>query len=62
MKTLGIIEKDESNGWEPIVLARKLLKYGMQKSVTAIYYFIIRTKLAVALKSFLPGKLFAMIL
>jgi NAD(P)-dependent dehydrogenase (short-subunit alcohol dehydrogenase family) len=62
-KTLDIIEKDEANGWEPIVLARKLVrivecKNPRQKYIIASF----EQKLAVALKYILPGKLFRMIL
>jgi hypothetical protein len=63
MKTLGIIEKDESNGWEPIVLARKLVKIVECKNPGQRYIISsFEQKLAVALKYILPGKLFAMIL
>jgi hypothetical protein len=63
IKTLGIIEKDESNGWEPIVLARKLVKIVECKNPGQRYIISsFEQKLAVALKYILPGKLFAMIL
>jgi NAD(P)-dependent dehydrogenase (short-subunit alcohol dehydrogenase family) len=63
LKTLAIIEKDEANGWEPKVLARKLVrivecKNPHQKYIIASF----EQKLAVALKYILPGKLFGMIL
>jgi NAD(P)-dependent dehydrogenase (short-subunit alcohol dehydrogenase family) len=63
LKTLEIIEKDEGNGWEPIVLARKLVrivecKNPHQKYIIASF----EQKLAVVLKYILPGKLFRMIL
>jgi NAD(P)-dependent dehydrogenase (short-subunit alcohol dehydrogenase family) len=62
-KTLAIIEKDESNGWEPIVLARKIVK--IVESGNPRQRYIIASfeqKLAVALKYILPGNLFRMIL
>jgi NAD(P)-dependent dehydrogenase (short-subunit alcohol dehydrogenase family) len=63
MKTLGIIEKDESNGWEPIVLARKLVKIVECKNPGQRYIISsFEQKLAVALKYILPAKLFRMIL
>jgi NAD(P)-dependent dehydrogenase (short-subunit alcohol dehydrogenase family) len=63
LKTMAIIEKDETNGWEPKVLAKKLVKIVECKNPHQRY--IISTfeqKLAVALKHILPGKLFGMIL
>jgi NAD(P)-dependent dehydrogenase (short-subunit alcohol dehydrogenase family) len=63
MKTLAIIEKDESNGWEPIVLARKLVKIVDSKNPGQRYIISsFEQKLAVSLKYILPGKLFRMIL
>jgi short-subunit dehydrogenase len=62
-KTLAGIEKDETNGLEPVVLARKLLKIVENKNPRQRY--IVATflpKLAVALKHFLPGKLFGRLL
>jgi short-subunit dehydrogenase len=62
-KTLAIIEKDETNGWEPVVLARKIVKIVECKNPRQRY--IIATpelKLAVVLKYILPGKWFRMIL
>jgi NAD(P)-dependent dehydrogenase (short-subunit alcohol dehydrogenase family) len=57
------IEKDEAAGWEPVVLARKLVKIvesqkPRQKYIIASF----EQKLAVLLKSILPGKLFRTIL
>jgi short-subunit dehydrogenase len=62
-KTLKIIENDESKGWEPVILAKKMLKIvnnpkPRQKYIIASF----EQKLAVVLKYILPGKLFRMIL
>lgn len=63
LKTLAIIEKDEGNGWEPIVLARKLVRIVACKNPHQRYIIAsFEQKLAVALKYILPGKLFRMIL
>jgi NAD(P)-dependent dehydrogenase (short-subunit alcohol dehydrogenase family) len=63
LKTLAIIEKDEANGWEPIVLAKKLVKIVGCKNPHQRYIIAsFEQKLAVALKYILPGKLFRMIL
>jgi short-subunit dehydrogenase len=62
-KTLKIIEKDEANGWEPIVLARKIVKIADCKNPRQRYIIAsFEQKLAVALKYILPGKIFRMIL
>jgi short-subunit dehydrogenase len=62
-KTLGVIEKDEANGWEPIILARKLVKIVECKNPCQRYIIAsFEQKLAVVLKYILPGKLFRMIL
>jgi NAD(P)-dependent dehydrogenase (short-subunit alcohol dehydrogenase family) len=62
-KTLAIIEKDEANGWEPVVLARKIVKIVECKNPRQRYIIAsFEQKLAVALKYILPGKLFRMIL
>lgn len=58
-KTLAIIERDETGGWEPIVLAKKIVKIVECKNPRQKY--IVSTfeqKLAVALKHVLPGKWF----
>ncbi len=62
-KTLSIIEKDESKGWAPIVLAKKLVKI-VECSNPRQNYIIASfdQKLAVVLKYILPGKLFSKIL
>jgi hypothetical protein len=63
MKTMAIIEKDEAGGWEPVVLARKLVKIVECKNPHNRYIIAsFEQKLAVMLKHILPGKLFAMIL
>lgn len=62
-KTLASIEKDEANGLEPGVLARKLVKIVECKNPKQRY--VIATflpKLAVALKHVLPGKLYSKLL
>lgn len=52
------IEKDEANGWEPVVLARKLLKIVESKKPRQRYIIAsFDQKLAVILKYILPGKL-----
>jgi len=62
-KTLGIIEKDEANGWEPVILARKLVKIVDSKNPKQRYIIApFEQKLAVILKYILPGKLFRWIL
>ena len=62
-KTLEIIEKDESNGWEPIVLARKIVKIVESRNPAQRYIIAsFEQKLAVVLKYVLPGKIFRMIL
>ena len=63
MRTLAIIEKDEANGWDPKVLAGKLVKIVNSKNPRERYIISsFEQKLAVALKYILPGKLFGMIL
>jgi NAD(P)-dependent dehydrogenase (short-subunit alcohol dehydrogenase family) len=63
LKTMAIIEKDEAGGWEPVVLAKKLVKIVDCKNPHQKYIIAsFEQKLAVALKYILPGKLFAMIL
>jgi NAD(P)-dependent dehydrogenase (short-subunit alcohol dehydrogenase family) len=62
-KTLAVIEKDEANGWNPEVLARKIVRIAecrnpRQKYIIASF----EQKLAVVLKYILPGKLFRWIL
>lgn len=62
-KTMAIIEKDESNGWEPVVLAGKIVKIVECKNPRQRYIIAsFEQKLAVALNYILPSKLFRMIL
>ena len=63
IKTLAVIEKDEANGWEPRVLATKLVRIVVLKNPRQRYIIAsFEQKLAVVLKYVLPGKLFRMIL
>lgn len=63
LRTMAIIEKDEANGWEPKVLAGKLVKIVESKNPRQRYIIAsFEQKLAVVLKYILPGKLFGMIL
>ena len=58
-KTLAIIEKDETGGWPPKVMARKL--YRIIETRNPRHNYIIGSfagKLAVVLKRLFPGKLF----
>lgn len=62
-KTLEIIEKDEANGWDPAILAGRIVtivecKNPKQRYIIASF----EQKLAVVLKYILPGKLFRKIL
>jgi short-subunit dehydrogenase len=62
-KTMAIIEKDEANGWEPVILARKIVKIVDYKNPAQRYIISsFEQKLAVVLKYILPGKMFRMIL
>jgi len=57
------IEKDEAAGWEPEVLARKLVKIVESRNPRQRYIIAsFEQKLAVLLKQILPGKLFRTIL
>jgi NAD(P)-dependent dehydrogenase (short-subunit alcohol dehydrogenase family) len=63
LKTMDFIEKEETSGPEPIVLAKKLVKIVECKNPRNKY--IIATfdqKLSVTLKNILPDKLFGMII
>jgi len=52
------IEKDEANGWEPVVLARILLKIVESKKPRQRYIIAsFEQKLAVVFKYILPGRL-----
>ena len=62
-KTLSIIEKDETKGWEPGILAKKLVKIIECKNPS--HHYVIASfeqKLAVVIKYILPEKLFSKIL
>jgi short-subunit dehydrogenase len=62
-KTMTVIEKDEANGWEPLVLARKIVKIVETKNPRQRYIIAsFEQKLAVVLKYILPSKLFRIIL
>jgi short-subunit dehydrogenase len=62
-KTLSVIEKDEANGRDPVVLARKLVKIVECKNPRQRYIIAsLEQKFAVFLKYVLPGKWFRMIL
>ena len=62
-KTLAVIEKDENNGWNPGILARKMVEI-VNCSNPRQRYIIgsFEQKLAVFIKKVLPGKLFRKIL
>ncbi len=63
IKTLAVIEKDETEGWDPAVLARKIVKIMECKNPRQRYIIASsEQKLAVLLKYILPGKFFRMIL
>lgn len=62
-KTLSIIEKDESKGWNPVRLAKKLVKIVENPNPKQRYIIAsFEQKLAVMIKKLLPGKLFRKIL
>ena len=62
-KTLAVIEKDENAGWDPEVLARKLVKIIETKNPSHRYVIAsAEQKLAVILKRLLPSGLFMKIL
>jgi short-subunit dehydrogenase len=62
-KTLATIEKDESKGWEPVILAKKIVKIVDCRNPRQRYIIAsFEQKLAVVLKYVLPGKIFRMIL
>lgn len=62
-KTMAVIEKDETNGWEPVVLANKIVKIVEKKNPRQRYIIAsFEQKLAVVLKYVLPSKIFRMIL
>ena len=62
-KTLAVIEKDENNGWNPEILARKMVRIVNCKNPRHRYVIAsFEQKLAVFIKKILPGKLFSKIL
>ena len=62
-KTLSIIEKDETNGWDPEFLAKKLCKIIESRNPKDRYIIgSFDQKLAVILKKFLPDRYFRKIL
>jgi NAD(P)-dependent dehydrogenase (short-subunit alcohol dehydrogenase family) len=62
-RTLRVIETDEGKGWEPVILARKLVRIVNRRNPRQRYIIAsFEQKLAVALKYILPGKVFRMIL
>ena len=62
-KTLAVIEKDEANGWKPLILAKKIVKIVERKNPHQRYIVAsFEQKLAVGLKKILPGKWFRLIL
>jgi NAD(P)-dependent dehydrogenase (short-subunit alcohol dehydrogenase family) len=62
-KTLAVIEKDEANGWKPVVLAKKIVRIVECNNPNQRYIIAsLDQKLAVGLKKILPGKWFRMIL
>jgi short-subunit dehydrogenase len=62
-KSLAAIEKDENNGWDPAILARKIVRIVEYKNPRQRYIIAsFEQKLAVVLKYILPGKLFRRIL
>jgi NAD(P)-dependent dehydrogenase (short-subunit alcohol dehydrogenase family) len=62
-KTLAIIEKNEARGWEPVVLARKIVKIVECKNPCQRYIIgSFEQILSVVIKFILPGRLFRMIL
>ena len=61
--TLAVIEKDESNGWAPEVLAKKIVRIAECNNPRQRYIIgSFEQKLAVSLKYILPRKWFRMIL
>jgi NAD(P)-dependent dehydrogenase (short-subunit alcohol dehydrogenase family) len=63
LKTLAVIEKDEANGWKPVILAKKIVKIVENKNPNQRYVVSsFEQKLAIVLKRILPGKWFRLIL
>jgi short-subunit dehydrogenase len=62
-KTLAVIEKDENKGWNPEILAQKMVKIVNCKNPRQRYIIAsFEQKLAVFIKKILPRKLFSKIL
>jgi short-subunit dehydrogenase len=62
-KSLSVIENDESKGWNPEILARKMVKIVNCRNPRQRYIIAsFEQKLAVFIKKILPGKLFSKIL
>ena len=62
-KTLAIVEKDEGKGWDPVILAKKIVKIIESKNPRQRYIIAsFEQKLAVVLKYLLPPKIFWMII
>ncbi|HCE57700.1 MAG TPA: oxidoreductase [Prolixibacteraceae bacterium] len=63
IKTISVIEKDENNGWNPEVLARKMVRIVNCKNPRQRYIIAsFEQKLAVFIKKILPEKIFGKIL
>ncbi|MFH0841475.1 MAG: SDR family oxidoreductase [Bacteroidota bacterium] len=61
--TMSVIEKDEANGWAPELLAKRIVRIVEYKNPLQRYIIgSFEQKLAVWIKSILPGKLFRLIL
>ena len=62
-KTLSIIENDEAKGWDPEILAKKIVNIVDCKKPKQRYVIAsLEQKLAVVLKFILPGRIFSKIL
>ncbi len=62
-ETLAVIEKDEAGGWDPAILAKRILKIAESNNPRQQYIIgSFEQKLAVVLSQILPGKLFRSIL
>lgn len=62
-KTMGVIEKDEAEGWPPQIVARKLVKIIECKNLKQRYIIAsFEQKLAVMLKYVMPSQLFRKII
>ena len=62
-RSLSVIEKDEANGWQPEILARKISRIVESRNPRQRYVVAsFEQKLAVVLKRILPGRWFMSIL